>query len=135
MDATFAVQILGVLFQTFGTILGITSAFYVYLLQGFQGKFVGYHGEDKDLRFENPSHHFWTFFGSTLFVMLFLLYFMFCASSGFFTEMQLGTAILVVLIVSGIDLVYFGIVIRDFSAYPTKLRRFLKKHTVIIPEN
>ena len=135
MDSSIAVQMLGVLFQTFGTILGITSAFYIYLLQRFKGKLVGYYVDDKDLRFENPSHHFWSFFGCTVFVMFTLLFLMFSASIGFFAEQKLNEFIAVVFIVSGIDLAYFGIVIRDFSTYSTKLRRFLRKYTVITSEN
>jgi len=125
------IQILGVLFQTFGTILGITTAFYLYLLQKYQGKFLSYDGEEKRFHFESPTIHFWLFFMFTVGMMIIQLFLMFAKSSQLFPAQRIDTIVILCLVLSGIDLVCFGWVVKEFATYQAKRRRFMRFFTVV----
>ncbi len=130
MEIGLAVQILSAIFQTLGTILGIGSAFYIYLLQAYKGRFLGWKGKEDDIRFESPSSSFWGFFGSTVGIMALCASFMFTTATAVFVGERLDFTIAVILLLSMVDLVFFGLTMKNFSEYPDKLRKLLAKYEV-----
>lgn len=134
MEISLVIQTLTALFQMLVAILAVTVAFYIYLLQTYKGKFFCYHGDEKCMHFENPSSCFWGFFGTILFTLLSFIYLMFSVASGFFVE-NLREVTIMACLIAGIDLVYFGVTMKDFLTYPSKLRRFLSKYVVITSDN
>jgi H+/Cl- antiporter ClcA len=130
MNAEIATQILGTFLKTTTTLIAITSAFYIYLLQRFRGRFLGYGGKDTDFRFESPSEWFWYFFVVTLAIMVSCSILMLLTSTTSYFNEHLDKVVQGVSFLSAVDFVVFGFTIKSFTTYPDRLRKFLKKYEV-----